>query len=113
MLNTVVSKIGFETLCRSIHIFMYFLRNQVKILISKYYYFVDLHCPGLVQPESEDKRIFSASWVKDTGINQCLRYLPNWLNLQEERKADKDSIDQVPETIEDIRERNEKVDMPD
>ncbi|XP_041477788.1 exocyst complex component 4-like isoform X1 [Lytechinus variegatus] len=63
---------------------------------------------GLVQPESEDKRIFSASWVKDTGINQCLRYLPNWLNLQEERKADKDSIDQVPETIEDIRERNEK-----
>lgn len=63
---------------------------------------------GLVQPDSEDKRIFSASWVKDTGINQCLRYLPNWLNLQEERKADKDSMDAVPETIEDIRERNEK-----
>ena len=55
---------------------MYFLSNPVKILISQHYNIIDLQLLGLVQPESEDKRIFSASWVKDTGINQCLRYLP-------------------------------------
>ncbi|XP_033633233.1 exocyst complex component 4-like isoform X3 [Asterias rubens] len=64
---------------------------------------------GLVQPESEDKRIVSASWVKDEDINQCLRLLPNWANLQALSKQGKDGKDStVLETIEDIRERNAK-----
>ncbi|XP_022086586.1 exocyst complex component 4-like isoform X2 [Acanthaster planci] len=64
---------------------------------------------GLVQPESEDKRIVSASWVKDEDINQCLRQLPNWVNLQALSKPGKDSKDSgALETIEDIRERNAK-----
>ncbi|XP_038070549.1 exocyst complex component 4-like isoform X2 [Patiria miniata] len=64
---------------------------------------------GLVQPESEDKRIVSASWLKDEDINQCLRQLPNWVNLQALSKPGKDSKDSaVLETIEDIRERNAK-----
>ena len=63
-----------------------------------------------MQPESEDKRIVSASWVKDEDINQCLRLLPNWANLQALSKQGKDGKDStVLETIEDIRERNAKV----
>jgi exocyst complex component 4 len=38
---------------------------------------------GLVQPESEDKRIISAQWAKDEDINRFLRSLPNWLNIRD------------------------------
>ncbi|XP_071827721.1 exocyst complex component 4-like [Apostichopus japonicus] len=63
---------------------------------------------GVVQPEPEDRCIISASWVKDEGINQCLKLLPNWDNLQEHRKAGKETTDNTPDTMEVVRERNEK-----
>ncbi|XP_033126512.1 exocyst complex component 4-like isoform X2 [Anneissia japonica] len=61
---------------------------------------------GIVQPETEEKRMVSATWVKDEDISRCLRSLPNWINLQEYRR--KDVRDSDVETIEDVRERNEK-----
>ncbi|XP_071949291.1 exocyst complex component 4-like [Antedon mediterranea] len=61
---------------------------------------------GIVQPETEEKRMVSATWVKDEDISRCLRSLPNWTNLQEHRRKDVRESD--VETIEDVRERNEK-----
>lgn len=37
---------------------------------------------GIVQPESEDKRIISATWAKDEDINRFLKGLPNWPSSQ-------------------------------
>ena len=80
-------------------------------LIRVTYKVLTYTCSGLVQPEAEDKRIVSASWVKDDGINQCIRLLPNWVSLQNlQNKPSKDSSKEpTAETIEDIRERNSKV----
>ena len=47
---------------------------------------------GLVQPESEDKRIISAQWAKDDDINRFLRSLPNWVSL---RAADGGDLSKV------------------
>ena len=33
---------------------------------------------GVVQPESEDKRIISAQWATDEDISRLLKSLPNW-----------------------------------
>merc|ERR1712223_212153 len=38
---------------------------------------------GVVQPESEDKRIISAEWAKDEDIARFLKALPNWQVVQE------------------------------
>lgn len=32
---------------------------------------------GLVQPDSEDKRVISATWAKDEDIHRFLRYFLN------------------------------------
>ena len=37
---------------------------------------------GVVQPESEDKRIISAQWAKDDDIARFLKALPNWQAVQ-------------------------------
>ncbi|XP_015791673.1 exocyst complex component 4 [Tetranychus urticae] len=37
---------------------------------------------GIVQPESEDKRIISATWAKDEDISRFLKDLPNWPGAQ-------------------------------
>ncbi|XP_042242487.1 exocyst complex component 4-like isoform X2 [Homarus americanus] len=37
---------------------------------------------GITQPDSEDKRIISATWAKDEDISRFLRDLPNWRVLQ-------------------------------
>jgi len=37
---------------------------------------------AIVQTESEDKRIISATWAKDEDISRSLRDLPNWPNTQ-------------------------------
>ena len=33
---------------------------------------------GVVQPDSEDKRIISAQWATDEDISRLLKSLPNW-----------------------------------
>lgn len=42
---------------------------------------------AIVQPESEDKRIISATWAKDEDIYRFLKELPNWPNLQRQSKS--------------------------
>lgn len=37
---------------------------------------------GIVQPETEDKRIYSVTWLKDEDISRFLKTLPNWLDLK-------------------------------
>ncbi|XP_065316827.1 exocyst complex component 4-like isoform X1 [Gordionus sp. m RMFG-2023] len=54
-----------------------FLLMNCKILQS--YKDVCLNAyKNIVQPETEDKRIISATWAKDEDINRFLRSLPNW-----------------------------------
>jgi len=55
---------------------------------------------GLVQPDTEDKRIISAQWAKDEDISRFLRSLPNWSTL-----SGTDSQSEEPQEIE---KRNEK-----
>lgn len=37
---------------------------------------------GIVQPETEDKRIYSVAWLKDEDISRFLKTLPNYLDLK-------------------------------
>ncbi|XP_067615062.1 exocyst complex component 4 isoform X2 [Eurosta solidaginis] len=37
---------------------------------------------GVVQPDSEDKRIYSVAWLKDEDISRFLKTLPNWTDLK-------------------------------
>lgn len=34
---------------------------------------------GIVQPDSEDKRIFSSAWLKDEDINRFLKSVPGFI----------------------------------
>ncbi|XP_071448510.1 exocyst complex component 4 [Hetaerina americana] len=40
---------------------------------------------SIVQPDSEDKRVFSAAWLKDEDISRFLKSLPNWTDLQAQK----------------------------
>lgn len=71
---------------------------------------------GKVQPESEDKRIFSAAFLKDEDISRFIKSLPNWTNLQaqkaihlqrQKRRLQREETTDE-ESPEDIRQRNEK-----
>jgi exocyst complex component 4 len=37
---------------------------------------------GIVQPDAEDKRIYSVTWLKDEDISRFLKTLPNYLDLK-------------------------------
>jgi exocyst complex component 4 len=56
---------------------------------------------GVVQPESEDKRIISAQWAKDDDIARFLRSLPNW---QAVKTPDADTA----ESPQEVEQRNAK-----
>ncbi|XP_046631029.1 exocyst complex component 4-like [Daphnia pulicaria] len=66
---------------------------------------------GLVQPDSEDKRVISATWAKDEDIHRFLRSLPSWTALQTVR-AHRNSGATDGETYEDspeeIKQRSAK-----
>lgn len=59
---------------------------------------------GIVQPESTDKRVISASWAKDEDVTRFLRSLPNWINLQNPPASGKEDF----ESHEEVRLRNKK-----
>lgn len=52
---------------------------------------------GVVQPESEDKRIISAQWAKDDDIARFLKALPNWQAVQE--TSTHESITESPQDV--------------
>ncbi|RXG69635.1 Exocyst complex component 4 [Armadillidium vulgare] len=61
---------------------------------------------GITQPESEDKRVISATWAKDEDIKRFLKDLPNWKALQDGVSTDI-NID-TDENPEEVGERNRK-----
>lgn len=67
---------------------------------------------GVVQPESEDKRVISATWAKDEDINRFLRSLPSWTALQTVRARRNATGNTDGETYEDspeeIKQRSAK-----
>jgi len=50
---------------------------------------------GLVQPDTEDKRIISAQWAKDEDISRFLKSLPNWGTVYSGTQGDHETGDQV------------------
>ncbi|KAK4309465.1 hypothetical protein Pmani_018910 [Petrolisthes manimaculis] len=60
---------------------------------------------GITQPDSEDKRIISATWAKDEDISRFLRDLPNWRALQAGVTSSSIEGDENPE---EVGERNRK-----
>ncbi|XP_069698515.1 exocyst complex component 4 isoform X1 [Periplaneta americana] len=69
---------------------------------------------GIVQPDSEDKRICSAAWLKDEDISRFIKSLPNWTDLQAQKVTHhrrrplrrEETADE--ESPEEIRQRNVK-----
>ncbi|KAK6635581.1 hypothetical protein RUM44_000835 [Polyplax serrata] len=69
---------------------------------------------GIVQPDSEDKKIWSATWLKDDDMSRFLKSLPNWMELQTHKpthrrgKVLRREETAEEESPEDIRQRNMK-----
>ncbi|XP_037788643.1 exocyst complex component 4-like [Penaeus monodon] len=61
---------------------------------------------GITQPDSEDKRIISATWAKDEDISRFLRDLPNWRALQ--AGVTSECAIEGEENPEEVGERNRK-----
>ncbi|KAK8729890.1 hypothetical protein OTU49_008375 [Cherax quadricarinatus] len=61
---------------------------------------------GITQPDSEDKRIISATWAKDEDISRFLRDLPNWRALQ--AGVSSECNIEGDENPEEVGERNRK-----
>nr|XP_045594627.1 exocyst complex component 4-like isoform X1 [Procambarus clarkii] len=61
---------------------------------------------GITQPDSEDKRIISATWAKDEDISRFLRDLPNWRALQ--AGVSTECAVEGEENPEEVGERNRK-----
>lgn len=63
---------------------------------------------GIVQPETEDKRIYSVAWLKDEDISRFLKSLPNWTDLKSSNfKLSKDMYQiSEDETMTQIEQRN-------
>lgn len=62
-----------------------------------------------MQPETEDKRIYSVAWLKDEDISRFLKSLPNWTDLKSSNfKLTKLDMYQVSEddTMTQIDQRN-------
>ncbi|XP_015108792.1 exocyst complex component 4 [Diachasma alloeum] len=68
---------------------------------------------GIIQPDSEDKRICSAAWLKDDDISRFIKSLPNWDNMKSDvgrkgrgRWAMRRQETQEEESPEEVRQRN-------
>ncbi|XP_023334937.1 exocyst complex component 4 isoform X4 [Eurytemora carolleeae] len=64
---------------------------------------------GLVQPDTEDKRIISAQWAKDEDISRFLKSLPNWEAVFEDDDVGGGGGGRgVEESVEEVEKRNRK-----
>ncbi|XP_049784437.1 exocyst complex component 4 isoform X1 [Schistocerca cancellata] len=62
---------------------------------------------GIVQPDSEDKRICSAAWLRDEDISRFIKSLPNWVDLQASKKESTiGAVTVEEESPEEVRQRN-------
>ncbi|XP_065349707.1 exocyst complex component 4 isoform X2 [Cloeon dipterum] len=60
---------------------------------------------GIVQPDAEDRKFVSVDWLNDDDISRCLKFLPNWVDLQKQRKGNK-AASVEEEHPEDIKDKN-------
>ncbi|ALC46761.1 sec8 [Drosophila busckii] len=58
------------------------LLKMVCALLKAYREICQAAYRGIVQPDSEDKRIYSVAWLKDEDISRFLKSLPNWTDLK-------------------------------
>ncbi|XP_030078808.1 exocyst complex component 4 isoform X5 [Drosophila hydei] len=58
------------------------LLKMVCALLKAYREICQTAYRGIVQPDSEDKRIYSVAWLKDEDISRFLKTLPNWTDLK-------------------------------
>ncbi|XP_036331809.1 exocyst complex component 4 [Rhagoletis pomonella] len=58
------------------------LLKMVCALLKTYREISQAAYRGVVQPDSEDKRIYSVAWLKDEDISRFLKTLPNWTDLK-------------------------------
>ncbi|XP_050327837.1 exocyst complex component 4 isoform X2 [Bactrocera neohumeralis] len=58
------------------------LLKMVCALLKTYREIAQAAYRGVVQPDSEDKRIYSVAWLKDEDISRFLKTLPNWTDLK-------------------------------
>ncbi|XP_044312909.1 exocyst complex component 4 isoform X3 [Drosophila rhopaloa] len=58
------------------------LLKMVCALLKAYREICQAAYRGIVQPDSEDKRIYSVAWLKDEDISRFLKTLPNWTDLK-------------------------------
>ncbi|XP_074593474.1 exocyst complex component secretory 8 [Brevipalpus obovatus] len=89
--------------------------NSLSHLLTNYKDICSNAYKEIVQPESEDKRVISATWAKDADINRFLKDLPNWPSSQRASKTNPTkslasigtsmTFDESPEVI---RLRNKK-----
>uniref|UniRef100_A0A1B0GEB5 Exocyst complex component Sec8 n=1 Tax=Glossina morsitans morsitans TaxID=37546 RepID=A0A1B0GEB5_GLOMM len=58
------------------------LLKTVCCLLKDYREICQAAYRGIVQPDTEDKRIYSVAWLKDEDISRFLKTLPNWTDLK-------------------------------
>ncbi|XP_064465893.1 exocyst complex component 4-like isoform X2 [Ornithodoros turicata] len=97
---------GLQELMQALPMYLGHFLNLASNILQSYKETSQAAYRGVVQPESEDKRIISATWAKDEDISRFLMSLPNWANLQH-LKENKGSVD-VEESPEEVRLRNKK-----
>ncbi|EEC00317.1 exocyst componenet sec8, putative, partial [Ixodes scapularis] len=93
---------GLEELMQALPMYVEHFLGLACTILHNYKETSQVAYRGIVQPESEDKRIISATWAKDEDISRFLMSLPNWANLQQLKESD------VQESPEEVRLRNKK-----
>uniref|UniRef100_A0A131XK69 Exocyst complex component Sec8 n=1 Tax=Hyalomma excavatum TaxID=257692 RepID=A0A131XK69_9ACAR len=97
---------GLQELMQALPMYVEHFLNLACTILQNYKQTSQVAYRGIVQPESEDKRIISATWAKDEDISRFLMSLPNWANLQL-MKENRAAVD-VEESPEEVRLRNKK-----
>lgn len=97
---------GLQELMRALPMYTDHFLSLACTILQNYKETSQVAYRGIVQPESEDKRIISATWAKDEDISRFLMSLPNWANLQQ-LKEKRGGVD-LEESPEEVRLRNKK-----
>ncbi|XP_030374900.1 exocyst complex component 4 isoform X3 [Scaptodrosophila lebanonensis] len=80
-----------KTLIQDLPCYSEELLKMVCSLLKTYREICQAAYRGIVQPDSEDKRIYSVAWLKDEDISRFLKTLPNWTDLKSSSQRAKHS----------------------
>ncbi|XP_037947074.1 exocyst complex component 4 [Teleopsis dalmanni] len=78
-----------KTLIQDLPCYSEELLKMVCALLKTYREICQAAYRGIVQPDSEDKRIYSVAWLKDEDISRFLKTLPNWTDLKSSNQRPK------------------------